>query len=477
MKYDVIIIGGGVSGCAVARSLSKYNLSIALLEKDEDVCSGTSKANSGIVHSGYDPEPGTLMAKLNVVGSKMIKDLSKELDFSYIQNGSMIISFDENDTYKLQALYDRGIQNGVSDMEILDGDSARLIEPKLSKGVKGALLCKTGGIVDPFGLTYALADNACTNGVDFYFNSPVESIVKEDGLYKIGCANKRIYRATYVINAAGLYADKIHNMISNNKLHITPRRGNYLLFDNEVGNLVSHTIFQLPKDSGKGVLVTPTAHGNLMIGPNSVSQDDKEDTETFSEDLDYIKDLAKLSVEDIPYNKVITSFSGIRAVEDNGDFVIGEVEDSENFFDVAGIKSPGLSCAPATGEYICDMLISKAKAKEKDNFIATRVAPIRTKELNPKEYTDLIKKDPSYGTIVCRCEQVTEGEIIAAINAPVGASSLDGIKRRVRAGMGRCQGGFCTARTMEILAEQLDIKMSEVRKNVKGSELLKGDEE
>ncbi|MBK5201852.1 MAG: NAD(P)/FAD-dependent oxidoreductase [Spirochaetaceae bacterium] len=477
MKYDVIIIGGGVSGCAVARSLSKYNLSVVLLEKTEDLCSGTSKANSGIVHSGYDPEPGTLMAKLNVTGSAMIAKLSKELDFSYVQNGSMIISFDKADKDKLQDLYNRGIKNGVGDMEIIDGDRAREIEQNLNEEVAGALLCNTGGIVDPFGLTYALAENAFANGVSFVFNAPVKNIIKEKDGYTVECGNNRKYQSQYIVNAAGLYADEMHNMVSDKKINITARRGNYLLFDSEIGDFVTHTIFQLPKKSGKGVLITPTTHGNLMIGPTSVSQNEKDDTSTYASDIEFIKNRAGLSTKNIPFNKVITSFSGLRASEDSGDFIIGEIEDSENFFDVAGIKSPGLSCSPAIGEYVADMIVSKNKTSKKENFITTRKGPTKTKGMNQKDYTALIKKDSSYGKIVCRCEQISEGEIIEAINSPIGATSLDGIKRRVRAGMGRCQAGFCTARTMEILCEQLDMKMNKVCKNVKGSELLKGDEE
>lgn len=477
MEYEVIIIGGGVTGCAIARSLSKYNLSVALLEKNEDVCSETSKANSGIVHSGYDPEPGTLMAKLNVKGSAMIKELSKELDFHYKMNGSMIISFDKSDAPQLQELYDRGIANGVKNMEILSGDEARAIEPNLSDEVQGALLCKTGGIVDPFNLTYALAENANVNGVDFVFNSPVSSIEKKDGFYEIKCDNGKTYKTKYVVNAAGLYADSIHNMVSEKKLHITPKRGNYLLFDNEIGDYVTHTIFQLPTKLGKGVLVTPTAHGNIMVGPTSVSQSDKEDTSTKPTDLEEIHQMASKSVKDLPFRKVITSFSGLRASEDGGDFVLKEVEDSPNFFDAAGIKSPGLSCSPAIGEYICDLIVKKSNATIKEHFISTRKATIRTKDMNQEDYTALVKKDPNYGTIVCRCEQVTEGEIIDAITRPLGAKSLDGIKRRVRAGMGRCQAGFCTTRTLEILCEQTGMQMNEVCKNNKGSEILMGDDE
>lgn len=474
MDYDVMVIGGGVTGCSIARSLSRYKLSVCLLEKGEDVCSGTSKANSGIVHAGYDPIPGTLKAKLNIKGSAMMPQLSKDLDFDYKQNGSMIVCFDKDGLPNLKKLYERGLANGVKEMELLDGDQARKIEPNLSDGVVGALLCPTGGIVCPFGLTIAFAENAYANGVEFKFDSEVSKVEKIPGGYRVSLTSGKSFTATYVVNAAGLYADVLHNMVSDAPLKIIPKRGNYLLFDSEVGSYVTHTIFQLPTNAGKGVLVTPTIHGNLMVGPTSKTQDDKEDTETFASDLDEVARVGALSVKQIPMRKIITSFSGLRAHEASDDFVISEASGANGFYDCAGIESPGLSCSPAIGEYVADMIVKASGVEKKGHFISKRKGILRTKGMNAEERTSLIKENPEYGTIVCRCEQVSEGEIVDAITRPLGARSMDGVKRRTRAGMGRCQAGFCTPRTMELLCEKLGIRMEDVCKNTKGSELLKG---
>ncbi len=476
MEYDVLVIGGGVTGCSIARSLSRYDLKIALLEKDEDVCSGTSKANSAIVHAGYDPIPGTLKAKLNIEGSRMMPQLAKDLDFDFKQNGSMIVCFDEKDNPKLNELYERGIANGVPGMKILSGEEARAMEPNLSQHIVRALYCPTGGIVCPFGLTIAMAENAYENGVEFRFYSEVEKLEHSDGLWKVGLKSGESLRTRYVVNAAGVYADKLHNMVSSRKLSITARRGNYMLLDKEAGSFVSHTIFQLPTKAGKGILVTPTVHGNLLLGPTSVEDGDKEDTRTYAVDLEDVAEKAALSVKDgkLPLRQVITSFSGLRAHEEGDDFVIGEAPDAPGFFDVAGIESPGLSCSPAIGDYVAQMIAKKAKAQKKSHWISTRKGMVKTKDMNPSERTKLIAEKPEYGTIVCRCEQISEGEIIDAITRPLGAVSMDGVKRRCRAGMGRCQGGFCTPRTMELLCEYKKMRMEDVCKNQKGSELLKG---
>lgn len=477
MDYDVAVVGGGVTGCSIARSLSRYQLRVVLLEKDEDVCSGTSKANSAIVHAGYDPEPGTLKAKLNILGSRMMPQLAKDLDIDFKQNGSMIVCFDESDKPALQELYERGLKNGVERMRLLTGDEARAMEPNLSQNVVAALLCPTGGIVCPFNLTIALAENAYANGVEFRFFSPVERVERIDGGYRLAIKDKAPVTATYVVNAAGLYSDVLHNQVSAKKLRIVPRRGNYLLCDKEVGGFVSHTIFQLPTKAGKGILVTPTIHGNLLLGPTSVEDADREDTATYAADLEDVEKRAALSVKDgkLPLRKIITSFSGVRAHEASGDFVIGEVEDAPGFFDAAGIESPGLSCSPAIGDYVADMVEAKAKAPKKDSWIATRKGVVKTRELPLAERDALIRQNPAYGTIVCRCEQISEGEIIDAITRPLGAVSMDGVKRRCRAGMGRCQAGFCTPRTMELLCKYRGMRMDQVCKNVRGSELIKGE--
>ncbi len=475
MNTDVVIIGGGVVGCAIARQLSAYDLKTVLVEKEEDVCSGTSKANSAIVHAGFDAEPGSVKAKFNVLGSKMMEDLSKELDFPYRRNGSMVLCFDEADRPKLQDLYDRGVKNGVEDLEIISGDQARELEPNVSDEVVAALLAKTGAIVCPFNLTIALAENACDNGVEFRFNTEVQDIKKIDGGYSLRTNNGEI-TTRFVVNAAGVYADLFHNMVSDKKIHITPRKGDYKLMDKEVGNHVNHTIFQLPGKYGKGVLVTPTVHGNLLAGPTAVDVDNKELTSTSAQELDDLTSKAMISVKNVPFRQTITSFSGLRAHEDGDDFIIGECEDAEGFFDAAGIESPGLSSAPAIGVFIADEIAKKAGASRNVSFNGKRTGIPHVAEMSMEERAALIKQDPSFGTIICRCEGISEGEIRNSIRRTLGARSMDGVKRRTRAGMGRCQAGFCTPRTIEIIAEELGIPVTQVCKNRKGSELIVGDD-
>ncbi len=474
MNYDVVVIGAGVIGCAVARELAKYQLKICVVERAEDVCSGTSKANSAIVHGGFDAEPGTLKAKFNILGSRMMEELSKELDFDYRRNGSLVLCFTEEDKPALQALYDKGVQNGVEGMSIISGDEVRNMEPNIEDTVVAALYVPSGGIVCPFGMTIALAENACENGVEFRFLTEVEKIEKKTEGYRI-VTNRGELTAHCVVNAAGVYADVMHNWVSEKKLHITARKGDYCLLDEEAGNLVSHTIFQLPTRMGKGVLVSPTVHGNLLTGPTATDVEDKEQTATAAEELDSLMSRAALSVKNIPFRQVITSFAGLRAHEDGDDFVIGEAEDAPGFFDAAGIESPGLSSAPAIGRWLAEKVAENRKAARKESWNGTRKGIVRPERLSREKRAELIRQNPAYGTIICRCEGISEGEIVDAITRTLGAKSLDGIKRRVRQGMGRCQAGFCTPRTMEILARELGIRMEEVCKNVPGSEMLKGE--
>lgn len=473
--YDVVIIGGGVIGSSIARALSKYECRIVLLEKEEDVCSGTSKANSAIVHAGYDAKTGSLKAKLNVKGNAMMGDLSKELDFDFKRNSSLVLCFAEEDRPALQALYERGVANGVPDISILTGDEVRKMEPNVSGEVVAALYAPTGGIVCPFGLTIALAENACDNGVEFVFNTKAEKVEKTTEGYRV-ITNNGVFETKYVVNAAGVYSDEIHNMVSKKKLHIVPRRGEYCLLDKEAGNHVSATVFQLPGKYGKGILVSPTIHGNLLVGPTAVDQEDKDGTYTTAEGLAEACEKATKSVNNIPFRQVITSFSGLRAHEDGDDFIIGEAEDAPGFFDAAGIESPGLSCAPAIGEYLAGMIEEKAGFGKNPNFNPVRKGIVKAARLNTEERAELIRKNPAYGAIVCRCETISEGEIVDAITRTLGARSMDGIKRRVRQGMGRCQAGFCTPRAMEILSRETGIPITEICKNRKGSEMIKGEE-
>lgn len=475
MDYDAVVIGGGVIGSAIIRYLSLYNMKTLLVEKEEDISSGTTKANSGIVHAGYDPEPGTLKAKLNVKGAKMIKEESGKLHFDYKVNGAMVVSFSSNDDYKIDELFERGIKNGVEDMEIISGDEARRLEPNLSENITKCLYLKSSAIVCPFSLTQALSENAYENGAEFKFNTKVETIERIEDGYRIKTDNGLIITSNAVINAAGVYGDTINNMVSEKKLHITPRRGSYMLFDNETQGMFNSTIFQLPSSKGKGVLVTPTVHGNLMIGPNSVDIPDKDDTSTTAFDLDYISKEALRTSPSIPFKKVITSFSGLRAHEDSGDFIVGEVEDAPGFFNATGIESPGLSSSLSIGEMVARMVADRLGIEKKENPVLERKAAPRPKEMSIDERNELIKSNPSYGRIVCRCEEISEGEIIDAITRPLGARSLDGVKRRVRAGMGRCQGGFCSPKVMELIEKYASIPFDEITKNSKGSNITMED--
>ena len=471
--YDVVIIGGGVIGSSIARALSKYECRTVLLEKEEDVCSGTSKANSAIVHAGYDAKTGSLKAKLNVKGNAMMGDLSKELDFDFKRNSSLVLCFAQEDLPALQALYERGVANGVPDISILTGDEVRKMEPNVSGEVVAALYAPTGGIVCPFGLTIALAENACDNGVEFVFNTKAEKVEKTTEGYRV-ITNNGVFETKYVVNAAGVYSDEIHNMVSEKKLHIVPRRGEYCLLDKEAGNHVSATVFQLPGKYGKGILVSPTIHGNLLVGPTAVDQEDKDGTYTTAEGLAEACEKAAKSVNNIPFRQVITSFAGLRAHEDGHEFLIGELEDAKGFIDCAGIESPGLTSSPAIGVLVAGMLKDKLNLQEDPTFNGTRKGVTHLNSCTKEERDALIKENPAYGSIVCRCEMITEGEILDAIHRPLGATTLDGIKRRTRAGMGRCQAGFCSPRQIEILARELGVDQSEIRKSGRDSKFIVG---
>ena len=478
--YDVLIIGGGVTGSAIARELSRYDLKTALFEKGEDVCSGTSKANSGIAHAGFDAVPGSWKAKMNIRGSQMMEELSRKLDFPYKRNGSLVLCFDEKDRPRLEKLLQQGKENGVEGLEILEKKELLALEPALSEEVVCALHAPTGGIVCPFKLTIALAENAAVNGVEFHLNEGVKRVSKGPVEGYFVETEKGTYETRIVVNAAGLYSDEIHNQVSGEKLHITPRKGEYCLMDKKVGQLVSHTIFQMPTAMGKGVLVTPTVHGNLMVGPTATDISDKEGVDTTAEGLDEVLKKAALSVKSLPRGVTITSFAGLRAHEDHDDFILGEVKDAPGFFDAVGIESPGLTSAPAIGEWMAEKIVEKLrktqKVDEKKDFQETRKDIPNIASMDQAEAAALIAENPAYGTVICRCEKVTEGEIIDAIRRPLGARSLDGIKRRTRAGMGRCQAGFCSTKVMEILARELGIPLEEVTKAGGDSRMLTGGE-
>ena len=476
--YDVIIVGAGVTGCAVARFLSAFKGSFCVLERTEDVCSGTSKANSAIIHAGFDAAHGSLMAKYNLLGCRMYPELSKELGFSYKNNGSLVLALSEEDIPKLEALMENGIKNGVEHLEIVGRERLKELEPAVGHVPVAALYAPTAGIVCPFGATIAFAENAFTNGVEFRFNTEVKGLTRsedsEGNSFWIVQTAEGVLRTRAIVNAAGVYSDILHNMVSANKIRITPRRGDYLLLDRRTGGYVQHTVFQVPGKFGKGVLVSPTVHGNTIIGPTAEDIEDKEGVDTTSEGFDDLMEKAGLAFDDLPLREVITSFAGLRAHEARHDFILGEASDAPGFFDCAGIESPGLTAAPAIGKEIAQELAEKLVLPANPDFNGKREGFIDPKALDLPELAELIKRKPEYGRIVCRCEQVSEGEILDAIRRPLGAKSLDGVKRRVRAGMGRCQAGFCSPRIMDILAEELGVDVADITKSGGHSEVIVG---
>ncbi len=469
--YDVIIIGAGVSGCAIARELSRKKGKILVVERAEDVCCGTSKANSAIVHAGYDAKHGTLMAKLNVQGSRMMPKLAKELDFHYENNGSLVVMMSEEDRPTLMALYENGLKNGVEQLQILERDALRAMEPNISDNAVAALYAPTGAIVCPFGLTFALAENAAKNGVQFQFDSEVTDVQKIGGGWKVVTV-KGTLETKAVVNAAGVYSDKIHNMVSSETMTITPRRGDYFLLDRATQGFVKNTIFQLPGKYGKGVLVAPTVHGNTIVGPTAIDIEDKDGTATTQAGLDDVRSKSGIAVKNLPLRQTITSFAGLRAHEARHEFFIGEI--APGFVDCAAIESPGLSSAPAIGVMVADIVNGILHLEDNPNFDGPRKGILDPKTLSPEAHAALIRENPAYGNVICRCETITEGEIVDAIHRTPGARSLDGVKRRTRAGMGRCQGGFCSPRVMEILSRELGIPMDQVTKSGGNSKLIVG---
>ncbi len=480
--YDVAIIGAGVIGSAIARELSMYQLNACVIEAEEDVCNGTSKANSAIIHAGFDAVPGTAKAKFNVRGNEMMDELAKDLDISFKRNGSLVVRCEGQDRKGLETLLERGVANNVPGVRIIGREELLTMETNLADDVVEALYAPTGAIVCPFEMTMAFAENACENGVEFMLETAVQNITKTAEGYALDLVkteadqtvSMETIEAKVVVNAAGVYADEINNMVSDKKLHITARKGEYMLLDKTAGGHVSHTIFQLPGAMGKGVLVSPTVHGNLLVGPTATDVDNKEGLNTTLEGLDYLPKAAALSVKNLPLREVITSFAGLRAHEDGDDFIVGEAEDAKGFYNAAGIESPGLSSAPAIGEYLAKEIAMALNLEPKKEFKSTRKGVIHLAGKSIEERNALIKENPAFGNIICRCEMVTEGEILDAIHRPLGAKSLDGVKRRTRAGMGRCQSGFCSPRTMEILHRELNIPMELIKKNSGSSNFIVG---
>lgn len=469
--YDAIVIGAGVTGCSIAYHLSRYQGNFLVLEEQGDVGEGTSKANSGIAHGGYDAVPGSMKAIMNRAGMDRMEELSKELDFSYKKIGSLVLCHSEAERSRLERLYQQGIENHTPGLRIVERDELLQMEPNAADDVVAALYCSEAGIVDPFEMTIAFAEQANVNGVAFKFFQKVIGIVRTEEGWRCTTQNDT-YVARAIINAAGLFSDRIHNMVSDSYRSIYPRKGEYMLLDRDAFGIVNHVIFDLPSDKGKGVLVAPTTHDNILLGPTAEFISDKRQLETTKKDLDRIRERTAEMIQAIPYHQVITSFTGLRAHDKGDDFILEESE--ENFFDCIGVESPGLSSAPAIGKYMADLAQKKLRLPENSNFKSKRKGITHTRELPREELKKLIQKNPDYAQIICRCERVTEAEILEAIHRPIGAKTLDGLKRRVRATSGRCQGGFCMPHLIDILARELQVEKEEITKRGMNAYLLTG---
>ena len=471
-SYDIAIIGAGVCGCAAAFELSKYDVFCVILEREPDVSMGTTKANSGIIHAGFDAEPGTLMAKYNVSGAKMMPKLAKDLSVEYNQVGSLVVAFDEADQKTLQGLYNRGIQNGVK-AELIEKERLHRLEPNLSDNAIEALFAPEAGIISPWDLCLAFAETAVKNGCDLLLDSPVTGMRHENGFWNLKVGEKTI-TARCVINAAGLFSDKIAEMAGAEKFEIKPVKGQYYLLDRSQGTVFSHVMFQCPSAAGKGVLISPTVTGNLLVGPDAVAQHSRTDFDTDKTALSYVKERADVDTDAVNYRENIRNFAGLRAYSDRDDFIIGPDKKAPNFINIAGMKSPGLTSAAAIALDMPDMVRGLGlELKPKENVITTR-EKVRFATASEEERKALIAKNPAYGRIVCRCNTITEGEVLDALHSPIPPRTLDGVKRRCGTGMGRCQGGFCSPLVHELISRELGIPFEKVEKEKAGSYIVTG---
>ncbi len=472
-QFDVAVIGCGVVGAAVARQLAKYRLSVCVLEKENDVAVGTTKANSAIIHAGYDPRPGTLMARLNVRGVELVKELAPKLHFPYQPIGSLILAFSEENMNTVQVLYQRGKHNGVPGLQILSREQVLKMEPRLNPEIKGALYAPSAGIVSPWRMALAFAESAVVNGVTLKRNSPVTGIQKVEGGYCLTIPQGKI-TARYVVNCTGVDSWATASLLQQPPYEMKPNRGEYYLMDKSAGDTVHHVIFQCPTEVGKGVLVSPTVDGNLIVGPNSEPVSGAGDTGTTAEGLEFVRKMALLSVPGLNWRESIRNFAGVRANTNIDDFQIREL--CKGFIDVAGIKSPGLSSAPAIAEYVQELLLrSGLRLLSNPDFREELPEPVRFKELSGDEKAEAIRKNPLYGRIICRCETISEGEMVDALHSPIPPVSIDGIKRRCGAGMGRCQGGFCGPRVHEIIARETGMPMEAVMQDRAGMAIVTGE--
>jgi len=449
--YDYVIIGAGVTGCSIARELSRYKVEVCILEKNDDVASGASKANSGIIHGGYAAKYGTLKGKLNVLGNKQFNKLNMELNFGYRKTGGLVLAFNDEEYKSLKSLYENGIKNGVKDLKIIGKDEILKIEPNLNPDVMYALYAGDVGVTSPYEYTIALAENAISNGAELFLNNEVLDIIKKDGSFDI-VTSCNIFSARTVINASGVYSDSVSKMAGIESFKINPRKGQYILFQKGTGSVVNTVVFQVPTNKGKGILVTSTFHGNLMLGPNSEEVSNREDKETDEISLKYVIDTARKSLPKFDLNKQLKTFSGIRPTSDNGDFIIRE--EYPGFINVAGIESPGLTSSPAIADMVIDIIARSNNMEKKSNFNPYREAIIKPKQkLEPNEIKRRVDLETGGDRIVCRCERVTEAEIKDALSRNIKIDSIKAVKMRTRAGMGFCQGKFCGPRVQKLLSK------------------------
>ena len=473
MLYDVLVVGCGVVGAACAYSLSRYNLRVGILEASNDVANGTTKANSAIVHAGYDPLPGTEMAKLNVLGNAMMPELCKRLDVPFSACGSLVLSLSPEDDAELRKLYDQGVANGVPGQRLLSAEETLALEPNVNPEVRGALYAPSAGIVNPWELCYAMAETAVRNGAELCLQAPVTDIDRSENGFRLNTP-KGVFETRFVLNCAGVAADRIAAMIGDESFRIRPTKGEYFLLDKSEGSRVGRVIFQCPTKAGKGVLIAPTVHGNLIVGPDAAPCA-AEDTSNTPSGMAYVRTSALRSVPSVSFRENIRNFAGVRANSDHADFILGESTAAKGFFHLAGIRSPGLTAAPALGEAAVRWLRAAGLAlTEKDDYQDGR-RRIRFHELSDEEKNELIRQDPRYGRVICRCETVTEGEIVAALHTPIPPTTVNGVKRRVGAGMGRCQGGFCGPRVQEIIARELGMDPTDVLMDWPGTWVLCGE--
>ena len=470
--FDVVVIGAGIVGSFVARKLSSYKLSVAVLEKEPDVGNVTTMANSAIVHSGYDPVPGTLKAKLNVLGNKMMDQVCEELDVEMERIGSLTVALYDEQLPMLEKLAERSAQNGV-EVKILNAEETLKLEPHLNPQVKGSLLAPTAGIVNPFTLSVHAMENAVDNGVKLFLEEKVVKIKKDNDFYNIICESGNSYQTKVVINAAGIYSDEIHKMVENIDYSLTPRKGEYFILDHYTDDLVKHTIFPLPSEKGKGILVTPSIGGTYLIGPSAEAMPSKDDVSTDKLTLDEIRRQALDMVPSIPFNQVIRTFAGSRPTPSTHDFVIGFAKCDNHFINLSGIESPGLVSAPAIAEYVVNEYVSKVlDLKPNANYNPNVKKRPALNKMSVEEKQAFIKKNSTYGEIICNCEKVSLGEILFEMNTSVPPKTIKAVKKRTRAGFGKCQGGFCQPLVTKLIAEKFNIPLNKVLFQKEGSYVI-----